>query len=746
VAGSFVYSPVAGTLLNAGASQILSADFFPTDTVSYHNVPDTTVVINVLKAPTTLTITDIFPGPSTAGDPVTVVFDLDGTFGTPGGTITVTDGVDSCTAAATATSCTMTMTTPGTRTITAAYSGDDNHFGSSAAGRSHRVEQSFPTARVDGSTAVCEGASASVRVRLTGLRPWTLTWSDGTVESTSSATHHRLVTPGDTTSFSLLSVRARDGVSGEVSGAAVITVRHVTPPQIIEPTEAELGGRAVLRATPGYTSYQWFRNGLPIAGATSEELVIDPVTEADFTSCTVMGMQAGCSSSQSEPQSISRVPLGLNDAVIPVVGTVHGINGSLFRTTVHLSNPTAQTIRGEITFIDENVPSYEYTLVPGETRFIEDLLPPSFGGLTSANVRRTSGPLPVVIAHIFNDEEGPAASGMIEHAIPVREALNVGDRAVLITPIYPQDTRFNLGIRSLGEGLRVQVTRRDAFGTLMETFERELGPSVLIHEPLLSGSGESLTFEVLSGGGVIYGAATDNGTNDPNMQIASKVGAHPQNGHLVLPVAGSGPGLFDSYFSTAFQVHNPGDETLTATLYFIPTGARHTILVEGGATVSFPDVLFDMKTSGIGSLEFFTDAEIYPIVLARIYSIEEEGQASLMTDLIPIDQVLASGHEAVVIAPHSPAESRFNLGMRTFGEGVRVRATVRNAEGAIVHVITLTFERDLFLQDNAAKVLAYPFTGDESVSFLVDEGSAVIYGVWTNNVTQDPAMHYAQRF
>jgi hypothetical protein len=49
VAGSFVYNPLAGTILNAGAGQTLHVDFFPTDTTNYNNASKD-VTINVLKA------------------------------------------------------------------------------------------------------------------------------------------------------------------------------------------------------------------------------------------------------------------------------------------------------------------------------------------------------------------------------------------------------------------------------------------------------------------------------------------------------------------------------------------------------------------------------------------------------------------------------------------------------------------------------------------------------------------------
>jgi hypothetical protein len=58
VPGTFVYNPPAGTVLNAGAGQVLSVDFMPTDSTNYNNVVGSTVTINVNKATPTVTWTN----------------------------------------------------------------------------------------------------------------------------------------------------------------------------------------------------------------------------------------------------------------------------------------------------------------------------------------------------------------------------------------------------------------------------------------------------------------------------------------------------------------------------------------------------------------------------------------------------------------------------------------------------------------------------------------------------------------
>jgi hypothetical protein len=53
--GSFVYTPAAGTILNAGSGQTLSATFIPTDASDYTSVIGIKRTINVAQAPLTIT-------------------------------------------------------------------------------------------------------------------------------------------------------------------------------------------------------------------------------------------------------------------------------------------------------------------------------------------------------------------------------------------------------------------------------------------------------------------------------------------------------------------------------------------------------------------------------------------------------------------------------------------------------------------------------------------------------------------
>jgi hypothetical protein len=129
VAGSFVYSPRAGTVLGAG-NQTLSVTLTPTLTQDYATAT-VKVTLTVDKTGTTTAVTSNSPNPSSAGKAVKVQFAVTPAsgYGHPTGSVTVNASTgESCTATLTATggSCSVTFKSEGSRTLTATYAGDSN--------------------------------------------------------------------------------------------------------------------------------------------------------------------------------------------------------------------------------------------------------------------------------------------------------------------------------------------------------------------------------------------------------------------------------------------------------------------------------------------------------------------------------------------------------------------------------------------------------------------------------------------
>jgi thermitase len=111
---------------------------------AYHNPSPASAGVShhVDLVDTTTAITAHDPDPSVAGQPVSVHYSvIPDAPGTPTGNVTVTDGVDSCTAAVAAGQCTLTLTTVGSRTLTAEYAGDGNFSASTSGGTPHATTQ-----------------------------------------------------------------------------------------------------------------------------------------------------------------------------------------------------------------------------------------------------------------------------------------------------------------------------------------------------------------------------------------------------------------------------------------------------------------------------------------------------------------------------------------------------------------------------------------------------------------------------
>ncbi|HQU82791.1 MAG TPA: Ig-like domain-containing protein, partial [Pyrinomonadaceae bacterium] len=89
--------------------------------------------ITITKLDTSISMNSDTPDPTLVGQPYTVIFNavqsVPPTVGvpTPTGSVTVSDGTNSCTATLPATSCTLTSFTTGNKNLTATYNGDSNY-------------------------------------------------------------------------------------------------------------------------------------------------------------------------------------------------------------------------------------------------------------------------------------------------------------------------------------------------------------------------------------------------------------------------------------------------------------------------------------------------------------------------------------------------------------------------------------------------------------------------------------------
>jgi hypothetical protein len=112
-------------------------------TTNFGGSSSATVGHTVGSAATTTTITGDAPDPSVIGQQITVNVTVSSGFGTPAGSVAVSDGTDGCSIASLsggAGSCSFTPTTSGAKTLTATYTSSDANHANSSGTNSHQVD------------------------------------------------------------------------------------------------------------------------------------------------------------------------------------------------------------------------------------------------------------------------------------------------------------------------------------------------------------------------------------------------------------------------------------------------------------------------------------------------------------------------------------------------------------------------------------------------------------------------------
>ena len=155
------------------------------------------------------------------------------------------------------------------------------------------------------STAICSGSSATIHADLAGTGPWTVTWSDGIVQSGVAASPAtRAVAPGSTTVYTVTAVTDQTGCTpGTSSGSATITV--ISPPASTITAASSVcpnstNNTAFVADAGAGASYGWTISG----GSITAGSATDSITYAAGASGTVVlgcavTNSAGCYSNAS---------------------------------------------------------------------------------------------------------------------------------------------------------------------------------------------------------------------------------------------------------------------------------------------------------------------------------------------------------------------------------------------------------------------------------------------------------------
>jgi hypothetical protein len=223
-----------------------------------------------------------------------------------------------------------------------------------------------------------------------------------------------------------------------------------------------------------------------------------------------------------------------------------------------------------------------------------------------------------------------------------------------------------------------------------------------------------------------------------------------------IPVVGSTPGGFGSFFKTSAQLFNARTTAISGKIVF------HTQNVSGssadpslaysiqpGKSLSYADLLPAMGiASGLGTADLVADpGSAFPIALLRVFNdAGTAGTTGLAEEPMAASDALQNGQTGALIAP-ADQKFRLNIGVRTLEQGVLMIFTVRDKDGAIVKTTaTKIFGPTFFSQVGSAVMLdGYVLVGGETITIQIIAGSAFVYGSTTDNTTQDPSVQFAKK-
>jgi hypothetical protein len=241
----------------------------------------------------------------------------------------------------------------------------------------------------------------------------------------------------------------------------------------------------------------------------------------------------------------SAVGLDVLVRVIPVVGSTPGNHGSFFKTGIQFRNAGGADLTGHFVFhptgrsAQSNDPVIPFTIPSDTTTSWDDIVGGAgltgVGSLDMLLPAQLASSSPVIITRVYNDAGSAGTSGFTEESIDPNQrgadspVLSTGWTGFLIAPSDLTNFRFNVGLRTLSQGAGFLLVIRDANGNATHSENRSYDPSFFeqISGDEFAGvtlhADDSIEISVTRGSVILYGATTDNTTNDPSLQYARVV-------------------------------------------------------------------------------------------------------------------------------------------------------------------------------------------------------------------------------
>jgi hypothetical protein len=213
----------------------------------------------------------------------------------------------------------------------------------------------------------------------------------------------------------------------------------------------------------------------------------------------------------------------------------------------------------------------------------------------------------------------------------------------------------------------------------------------------------------------------------------------------IVPVVANVPGAFGDHFTTAMQLSNPYPFAISGRLVVHPAGASaspadpstpYSLAPFATAAINTP------ITNGSGSLDVLASVGSAPVIVTTMT--ESTSMNRLQIPAVDPADALTAGTRGTLITPSDPTQQRFNIGIRTLGSGATLAIHLHDATGALLETVTRGFAPDYFLQLAFADLLGTSAGANQSVTFEVLSGSAIVYGSAVDNTSGTMSLQLAE--
>ena len=245
----------------------------------------------------------------------------------------------------------------------------------------------------------------------------------------------------------------------------------------------------------------------------------------------------------------------------------------------------------------------------------------------------------------------------------------------------------------------------------------------------------------------------------PDVLAVYATGAATETILRVIPAVASTPGNFGSFFRTGVQLHNPWSTAVSGRFVYHQAGVAGssadpslTFTVGVGQTVSYPDIVASIGTTGLGSLDVVVPVTSQvPVIVTRVFNdAGAAGTSGFTEDAINPDgggsdsPLLFAGSTGFLVAPADLTNFRFNIGVRTFLSGAFLEFRVHDSAGTLVQTVAKHYDPTYFEQQASDTFLGVTLLPNDSIEVSVESGSAVVYGATTDNTTNDPSIQFVK--